>query len=130
VLVLDASVVLQACLVDEGFERFGDPDQVAPPFMWAEVRSALHEAVWRGELAPSVGAAAATRLDAGPVSARSPARVGESAWRIADELGWAKTYDAEYVATASLLDCRLVTADKRLLRSTAHLGRVVSLAEL
>ena len=42
---------------------------------------------------------------------RSPKRLGEEAWRVADELGWAKTYDAEYVALARLLDCRLVTLD-------------------
>ena len=33
--------------------------------------------------------------------------LGLEAWRIADELGWARTYGAEYVALGSLLGCRL-----------------------
>jgi len=52
------------------------------------------------------------------------------AWRIADELGWAKTYDAEFVALAALLDCQLVTLDLRLRRGAAGLGFVVTPTEL
>jgi hypothetical protein len=47
-------------------------------------------------------------------------------WRIADEMGWAKTYDAEFVALAALLRGRLVT-DVRL---RAALGFVVRPTEL
>jgi predicted nucleic acid-binding protein len=39
-------------------------------------------------------------------------------------------YDAEYVALAQLLRCRLVTLDAALRRSTARLGFVVSPTEL
>jgi predicted nucleic acid-binding protein len=49
---------------------------------------------------------------------------------VADELGWAKTYDAEYVALAGLLGCLLVTLDARLRRSADRLGFVVSPSEL
>jgi predicted nucleic acid-binding protein len=49
---------------------------------------------------------------------------------VADELGWAKTYDAEYVALAGLLGCRLVTLDRRLRRGADQLGFVVSPDEL
>ena len=49
---------------------------------------------------------------------------------MADELGWARTYDAEYVALARLLDCRVVTADERLRRGADRLGFVVTVQEL
>jgi hypothetical protein len=55
---------------------------------------------------------------------------GNEAWRIADALGWAKTYDAEYVATARLLGCRMVTLDARLRRGADRLGFVVTVDEL
>jgi predicted nucleic acid-binding protein len=42
----------------------------------------------------------------------------------------AKTYDAEYVALAGLLRCRLVTIDGRLRRGAGRLGFVVLLNEL
>jgi predicted nucleic acid-binding protein len=53
-----------------------------------------------------------------------------TAWEIAAELGWAKTYDAEYLALARLLDTRVVTLDMRLRRGAERLGLVVVPAEL
>jgi predicted nucleic acid-binding protein len=57
-------------------------------------------------------------------------QLGAEAWRIADELGWAKTYDAEYLALALLLGCRVVTVDGRLRRGADRLGIVISMEEL
>lgn len=61
---------------------------------------------------------------------RSPADLGTQAWSIADDLSWAKTYDAEFCALARLLDCRLVTIDARLRRGADRLGYVISPLEL
>jgi hypothetical protein len=41
-----------------------------------------------------------------------------------------RTYDAEYVALAQILDCRLVTIDARLRRGADQLGIVIGLDEL
>jgi predicted nucleic acid-binding protein len=49
---------------------------------------------------------------------------------VAEEFGWAKTYDAEYVALAKIEGCRLVTLDGRLRRGADRLGFVVTPAEL
>lgn len=57
-------------------------------------------------------------------------RLHERAWTLADELGWAKTYDAEYVALAQILDIPLLTVDGRLARGVAHLVPVVGPADL
>lgn len=65
-----------------------------------------------------------------PVEERHHDQLGDEAWRIAEEFGWAKTYDAEYVALALLLGCRLVTLDGRLRRGANRLGFVVSPGEL
>ena len=98
--------------------------------MWSEARSALHELVWRGEISAADAMAARSLLEHCPVEQREHAKLGEQAWRLADQLGWAKTYDAEYVALAQLLGCRLVTLDARLRRSTERLGVVISPTEL
>jgi predicted nucleic acid-binding protein len=49
---------------------------------------------------------------------------------IAVELGWGRTYDAEYVALAKILRCRLVTLDMRLRRGADRLGFVITPDEL
>ncbi len=129
-LVVDASVALPACLAEAGFDLLADNDLVAPFLMWSEVRSTLHELVWRGEVISADGAAALEALESCRVRRVDDKRLGREAWRIAGELGWAKTYDAEYVALARLLGCRVVTLDRRLRRGADRLGIVVTLDEL
>jgi predicted nucleic acid-binding protein len=129
-LVIDASIAVPACLSDAGFSILTDDDLVAPPLLWSETRSVLHEHVWRKEITRSDGEAAVRALDSAPVRRYDERNVGAEAWRIADELGWAKTYDAEYVALAHLLGCRLVTLDGRLRRGAERLGLVVTIDEL
>ncbi|MGH9065088.1 MAG: type II toxin-antitoxin system VapC family toxin [Acidimicrobiales bacterium] len=129
-LVVDATVALSASGVEAGFDELGDDALFAPPLMWSEARSVLHELAWRGVVSPADADRTRARLEDCPVARRSPRRLGEEAWRLADELGWAKTYDAEYVTLARLLGCRLVTLDARLRRGTARLGLVVGPHEL
>jgi len=129
-LVVDVSFSVRACLGDRGFAGLRRQRLVAPPLMWAEARSALHEAVFRGELSAPDGSAALDRLLDAPIAAMSPHGLGRAAWQLADELGWAKTHDAEYVALARLLGCRLLTNDEALRRGTARLGIVIGPAEL
>lgn len=128
-LVVDASVAVPACQFPEGFAGLGD-QLAAPPLMWSEARSAIHEACWRAELMVDEARSAMLRLEAAPVAASRRPELGQEAWRVAEAFGWAKTYDAEYVALAQLLRCRLVTADARLLRATRRLGFVVGLDDV
>ena len=129
-LVLDATVVVPAFTAGGDLRRLRDEELVAPPLMWSEARSSLHEALWRREISSSAARKAHERLDQAPIDRRQPRRLGQEAWRLADELGWAKTYDAEYLALASLLGCRFVTLDARLRRGADRLGFVVSPTEL
>jgi predicted nucleic acid-binding protein len=69
-------------------------------------------------------------LTEAPITVRNPRGLGAEAWRVADELGWARTYDAEYLALARLSGCRVVTADARLRRGADRTGLVVGPDEL
>jgi len=129
-LVIDASAASNACLAETGFATYRSVELVAPSLLWSEVRCSLHEAVWRKELAADRALDALARLEVAPISARTPARLSLKAWEIADQLGWAKTYDAEYIALAVLLRCRLVTLDDRLRRGTERFGVVIGPGDL
>lgn len=129
-VVLDASVALTASADEYGFRHFGKESLVAPPHMCSEARSSLHEALWRGELTERMALGTLERLEAAPVRSRTHKELGSTAWRLAEDFEWAKTYDAEYLALALLLDCRLVTLDSRLRRRTKELGVVIGPGEL
>lgn len=129
-LVVDANLTIQACIAPGGFAPLAGEALVAPAIMWSEAHSVLHERTWRKELSKRQARDARAELTQAPIARVEDARIQPAAWRVADELGWAKTYDAEYVALAQILKCRLLTIDGRLRRGTAKLGFVISPDEL
>jgi predicted nucleic acid-binding protein len=129
-LVVDASVAVAASATPVGFARFRGIDLVAPPLLWIEVVSALHAAMWRGELRRDQAEPMLQRALAAPIRRVEPDGLLADSWAVADELGWAKTYDANYVALARILRCQLVTIDARLRRGAGRLGFVVGPTEL
>jgi predicted nucleic acid-binding protein len=129
-LVVDASAALQACLSSAGFEPLGREQLVAPPLLWSEATSVLHEMLWRREISPDLAATARRRLRQSPLKRRSPAGLLDAAWDTAEELGWAKTYDAEYVALARILRCSLLTIDERLRGTASRVVKVVGPLDL
>jgi predicted nucleic acid-binding protein len=130
VLVVDASLVVEWSIAEGELDQLLADELCAPSVMWSETQSALHELAWRGHLDAETTHRARSRLKRVAVKRRTHPQLADEAWRIADELGWAKTYDAEYVALASLLGCRLVTVDGRLRRGAERLGFVVGPTEL
>lgn len=129
-VVVDASVVVQACLEAAGFEPLAGHKLVGPHLLVSEALSALHESAFRGEITRDLARAAADRLRAAPIDLTRPDGLTTDAWEIADALGWAKTYDAEYVALARLLGCPLLTVDARMARGAGHLIRIVGPADI
>jgi predicted nucleic acid-binding protein len=129
-LVIDASVAVEASLSETGFDELATESLTAPPLLWSEATAALHELGWRRAVPRQLGWAALDRLSEAPITSRRPTRLLREAWRIADDLGWAKTYDAEYVALARILGCRLVTVDYRLRRAARRLVDVVGPTQL
>ncbi len=128
-LVIDASAATAACARADGFKDLGE-DLVAPPLMWSEVRANLHLQAFKGTISYDRADVLHDRLSAASVRCESPEGLGSNAWALATEMGWGRTYDAEYVALAQILDCRLVTVDGRLRRGAARLGLVVTPDEL
>lgn len=129
-LVVDATVTIASVGSADGFKSLGDDDLVAPALMWSEARSTLHLGLLNGKVSAEHAVAQHKRLESCPVRRVDEPELGRTAWKIAEQFGWGRTYDAEYVALAQILDCRLVTLDGPLRRGTDRLGFVVSPAEL
>ncbi len=129
-LAVDATVVITACLSESGLKPLATEELVAPRLMWSEASSVLHELRWRKEISRELTAIALDRLATADISARRPKGLIQEAWRIADRLGWAKTYDAEYLALARLLKCRLLTIDAKLKSAASDLVDVIGPTEL
>ena len=113
--VVDCGAVLH--LAAGELEVAAAHELLAPTLLRSQALSALHEAVHRGELD---AAAARERLDrVGRIRIRllGDAVLRRRAWDVADRLGWAETYAAEYVALTLLQADALVTLDPRLARA-------------
>ncbi len=129
-LIIDASAAIQCCLSMDGFDGLAGHDLTAPPLLWSESSSVVHELFWRDEISGDLAGIAMGRLRSAPIRRKSPRRLLVEAWRIADDFGWAKTYDAEYVALAALQNCPLLTIDGRLQRTASRVIEVLGPADL
>ena len=112
--VVDCGVVLE--LAREDFELPAEHELLAPTLVRSQTLSALHEAVHAGELEPEHARERIARVNALPIRLLGDAVLRRRAWEVADQLGWAETYDAEYVALTLLQADALVTLDRGLAR--------------
>lgn len=129
-IVADASAIVQACLAEVDLDGLASFELIAPPLLWSEAASVIHELKWRRQISATLAALAFDRLKSAPVRARRPADIQGEAWRLAERFGWAKTYDAEYVALARLSRCRLLTTDARLAAVAGQVVDVIGPADL
>lgn len=129
-LVLDSSAALRASQSAAARRALQRHELLGPPLLWSEVHSAVHEARWRRQLDAEGAAAVLVAFRELGVRLRRPRRLHDEAYALADELGWAKTYDAEFVALARLERAKVLTTDGRLRRGADRTGLVISPTEL
>ncbi|MDO8629930.1 MAG: type II toxin-antitoxin system VapC family toxin [Phycisphaerales bacterium] len=120
-LVVDASVAVTATMTPWGFTRFNRFEMIAPSLMLAEALSVIHEMCWRSEVSIQQAKRMRNRLINAPIERVDDDELALDAWATSDEFGWAKTYDAHYVALARRAKCKLVSLDGRLLRGIARI---------
>ena len=112
--VVDAPAVIE--LVAAGFTDPGTHKLLAPALIRSQALSRLHEAVAAGRLERKVARDYFERINSLPIRLLGDSRLRRTAWQVADELGWAATYDAEYVALTRLHGDALITGDPQLAR--------------
>ena len=103
---------------------------VAPTLVRSQALSTLYEAAQRGEISAAEGMERVTRINSLKVRFLGDKVLQRTAWRVADQLGWETTYDAEYVALTQLQADALVTSDADLARAVSGLVETVTIDAL
>ena len=126
--VVDAGAVLH--LASEEVEVSDTHELLAPTLLRSQTLSLLHEAVQRGEVPADVARERLARIGRIKIRLLGDAVLRRRAWEVADQLGWASTYDAEYVALTQLQADAFVTLDAKLARSVEGIVATASIDAL
>jgi indolepyruvate ferredoxin oxidoreductase alpha subunit len=94
---------------------------VAPTLVRSQALSALYEAARRGEISAAEGLERVTRINSLKARFLGDKVLQRTAWRVAAELGWETTFDAEFVALTQLQADAFVTLDGDLARAVSGL---------
>jgi len=108
----------------------GEHQILAPTLLRSQLLSLLYQAVHRGEMTRKD---AERRLDY--VRGLRIRLLGDRvlqnvAWKVADQLGWSDTYDAEYVALTQLQADAFITLDGQLAHAVKDLVTVATIEAL
>jgi predicted nucleic acid-binding protein len=126
--VIDCDVALE--LSGEDVDVPAEHELLAPTLLRSQTLSALHEAVHRGELEEDVALERLRRIWAMPIRLLGDAVLRRNAWELADQLGWAETFDAEYVALTRLQADAYVTLDPDLAQRVEGVVATATIEEL
>ena len=103
---------------------------VAPTLVRSQALAALYAAARRGDISATEGIERVTRLNSLKVRFLGDRVLQRQAWKVADQLGWETTYDAEFVALTQLQGDVLVTADEELARAVSGLVETATIEAL
>jgi predicted nucleic acid-binding protein len=112
--VVDSGVVIH--LASNGLVVPDKHELLAPTLLRSQTLSVVHDAVHKGELPEDEARDLLERIWEIKIRLLGDAVLRRNAWRFAEQLGWAETYDAEYVALTKLQGDAFVTLDEDLAR--------------
>ncbi len=128
--VVDSTAVIHIAKTD--LKVPAKHELLAPTLLRSQTLSALHEAVHGGELGASEARDLLARVGPPGLKIRllGDAVLRRVAWELADQLGWASTYDAEYLALTRLQADALITFDRGLAKAAEGIVPLASLDAL
>jgi indolepyruvate ferredoxin oxidoreductase alpha subunit len=103
---------------------------VAPTLVRSQALAALYERARRGEITAGEGLERVTRINSLKVRFLGDKVLQRTAWKVADELGWDTTYDAEFVALTQLQADVFITSDADLARAVSGLVETATIDAL
>ncbi len=87
---------------------------LAPALARSQALAAMYETARRGEVTAAEGLERVKRINSLKVRFLGDKVLQRQAWKVAEQLGWKTTYDAEYVALTQLQADAFVTSDLEL----------------
>ena len=103
---------------------------VAPTLVRSQALAALYESARRGEITATDGMERVTKINSLKVRFLGDKVLQRTAWRVADQLGWETTSDAEFVALTQLQADAFVTSDGNLARAVSGLVETAAIDAL
>ena len=103
---------------------------VAPTLVRSQALAALYDAAGRGEITAAEGLERVTRINSLKVRFLGDKVLQRTAWKVADQLGWKTTFDAEFVALTQLQADVFVTSDSDLARAVSGLVKTATIDSL
>jgi len=126
--VIDPGAVLQ--LVTTDIEVSKKHELLAPTLLRSQTLSMLHEAVSLGGFGAQEAWERYVRIGKMPIRLLGDLVLRRRAWELADQLGWASTYDAEYIALTQLQADAFITLNRDLARGVSGLVMTAALEAL
>jgi predicted nucleic acid-binding protein len=109
----------------------GDEHQIlAPTLFRSQLLSLLYQAVHRGEMTKKDAERQLSYVRGLRIRLLGDRVLQSVAWKVADQLGWADTVDAEYVALAQLQSDAFITLDRQLADAVKDLVTVAPIEAL
>ena len=103
---------------------------VAPTLVRSQALAALYESARRGEISAAEGMERVTKINSLKVRFLGDKVLQRTAWRVADQLGWETTFDAEFVALTQLQADAFVTSNRDLARAVSDLVDTATISAL
>ena len=103
---------------------------LAPTLVRSQTLTALYAASRRGEISADEGLERVTRINSLKVRFLGDKVLQRTAWRVAEQLGWESTDDAEFVALTQLQADAFVTSDVKLAKAVSGLVETASIDAL
>ena len=126
--VIDPDVAIQLAR-DEAVIR-GDHQLLAPTLLRSQLLSLLFQAVHRGEMTEKDARGLLDYVRGLRIRLLGDRVLQRVAWKVADQLGWPDTFDAEYVALTQLQADAFITLDRQLARAVKDLVTIAPIEAL
>jgi predicted nucleic acid-binding protein len=103
---------------------------LAPALLRSQLLSLLYQAVRRGEMTKEDAERRLFYVQGMRIRMHEDYLLQKAAWKVADQLGWPDTFDAEYVALTQLEADALITLDRQLADAVKDLVTVAPIEAL